>query len=286
MPIALGAPALRDRTSRARRDAESPPSPLKETQSTGVDDDWRAFQESGDIAARNRLVAHYMRTLVRPIARRIHGGLPVGIDIDDLVQQGYFGLVEAMSRFEAGRRFETFARQRISGSVHDYLRKIDHVPRLTRTRSKAFAAAVDEFRMSNGRPPTIEEIRPATDLPEAVLARLVTNERPAAMVQFSSVTPEGSEAGDFEADGMDAFEDDQDGPLQSALHQDIRDFITSGFDRRDRLIVILYYYEQMTMREVGASLGISESRVSQRLDSIHSCLRARLSRAGQDALHV
>ena len=79
---------------------------------------------------------------------------------------------------------------------------------------------------------------------------------------------------------MTAFEDRrQPGPAKTAEHEDLKRWMTNGFSRRDRLIIILYYYEQITMREIGGALGISESRVSQRLDSILACLKARLQRA-------
>ena len=98
----------------------------------------QAGRPTKQVPARNRLIAWYMRRQVRPMAVRIHGGLPSRVDVEDLVQQGYLGLVDAMGRFDADRetRFETFSRRRIYGAIQDYLRAIDPVPRLTRMRAK------------------------------------------------------------------------------------------------------------------------------------------------------
>ncbi|MCP3904271.1 MAG: sigma-70 family RNA polymerase sigma factor [Planctomycetes bacterium] len=242
-------------------------------------EDWRQYKATGSLAARNRLVAHLMRTHVRPIAARIHAGLPAQVDVDDLVQQGYLGLIDAMDRYELDRevRFETFSRQRIHGAIQDYLRSIDPVPRLTRTRYKRLQRIDERFRKEHGRAPTDDELRPLLDLPEETFERFVSSPRPAAIVPFSSVSSDNRSTPGPESDAMDVFEDrHQPGPAVHVAKRDLQRWLVRGFDRRDRLIVVLYYYEQMTMLEIGRTLGISESRVSQRLDSILKCLRSRL----------
>ena len=275
MPIALGerAPRVPARTTSIRSSI-----------ATSLDRDWEQWREEGCHDAQSRLVEYYIGTLVRPIALRIHAGLPAVIDVDDLIQQGYFGLTDAMKRFQHDRetRFETFARPRVRGAIQDYLRSIDHVPRLTRMRSKQVQAAQERFHKEHGRPATFEDLGDVLDLPDprqVGIHRFLADHRANAVVSFSSVSPDGAEDS-HEIDAMDSFEDTADtSPLDDAARGDLQTMITRGFDRRDRLIVILYYYEQMTMREIGESLGVSESRVSQRLDSIHQCLRARLMRS-------
>ncbi|MHC5114992.1 MAG: sigma-70 family RNA polymerase sigma factor [Planctomycetota bacterium] len=260
------------------------PAPPAETPAH-IEEDWRRYKETGSLAARNRLVAHLMRTHVRPIAARIHAGLPSQVDLDDLVQQGYLGLIDAMDRYELDRevRFETFSRRRIYGAIQDYLRAIDPVPRLTRTRYKRLQGIDERFRKEHGRAPTDDELRPLLDLPEDACRRFLCSPRPAAMVPFSSVSTDARPSAGPESDAMDVFEDEQQpGPSVHVAKRDLQRWLVRGFDRRDRLIILLYYYEQMTMLEVGRTLGISESRVSQRLDSILQCLRARLVATGSE----
>ena len=246
---------------------------------------WLEYKRSGSVLARNRLVTHYMKTHVRPIAVRIHAGLPQQVEVDDLVQQGYLGLVEAMDRYEMGRdtRFETFSRRRIAGAIQDYLRQIDPVPRLTRSRSKKMQAAMERFQRGHGRPPSEEELRGVLDVPTGEFHRYLNDHQPMATVSFCNVRPESDLGEDAESDGMHSFEDlNQPGPSLDVARRDLRRWITRGFDRRDRLIIILYYYEQMTMREIGSVVGISESRVSQRLESILECLKSRLAAIGAE----
>lgn len=241
---------------------------------------WRHWQLDGDLAARNFLVGKYMSSLVRPIAVRVHSGLPQQVELDDLMQQGYLGLVDAMERFDPERavRFETFARPRVFGALTDYLRAIDTVPRLTRTRSKQIQGLVERFRKQFGVPPTEDELRQLLGVPEPVFRRYLQDFHPRVTVSFSGATPDGDSDESDDADAMDAFRDDTEwSPDRTAARTDLLHTICRGFDPRDRLIIILYYYEQMTMREVGVAAGISESRVSQRLESILDRLRSRLS---------
>jgi RNA polymerase sigma factor for flagellar operon FliA len=272
MPIAIG--------EGARRFGHAHP---RDTTPPEVVADWQQYKSTGSVRSRNNLVGFYMKSFVRPIAAKVHAGLPRQVDVDDLVQQGYLGLVKAMDRFDLARdvRFETFARSAVFGAIQDWLRAIDPVPRLARQRAKAMQAAGERFRKQHGRPPSDEELRPMLDLPEATFQRVVTEGPPAAMVPFSHVQPDDA-TGD-EGDAMSGFEDRlQPGPVVGVQRRDLQRWVTGGFDQRDRLIVILYYYEQMTMVEIGRALGISESRVSQRLDSILNRLRSRLVATGAE----
>ena len=270
MPIALGERAHR----RARQSHEIP---------THILNDWRLYRRTGGVKARNRLIAHYMRTHVRPIASRVHFGLPKQVDVDDLVQQGYLGLIDAMDRFKIdhGVRFETFSRPRIFGAIQDYLRAIDPVPRLTRTRTKKLQAAHETFCKQHGREPSDDELRPMLDMNDKAFRRTITERRPAAVIAFSSV--QGDANGGEDEDPMAGFADmNQAGPFTTVEKRDLQHWVTRGLDRRDRLIITLYYYEHMTMREIGDVLGISESRVSQRRDSIIGCLRSRMLATGAE----
>lgn len=259
-----------------------------------VRDAWLRFKTAGCAAARDWLIIHYMNGHVRRIAQRLHAQLPRQVEIEDLVQQAYHGLVDVIERFDLERdiRFETFSSQRISGAMRDYLRAIDPVPRLTRAQSKRLQGVVERFQKQHGRAPDDDELRSATDIPEQKLQRMLAEGRPAMMLSYGGGAPDhrgggwggpraGGGGGEDDGDAMHSFEETRlASPLREAERDDLRRWVTEGMSRRDRLIVILYYYEQMTMKEVGRTLGCSESRVSQRLDSIIKCLRARLNRVG------
>ena len=219
-----------------------------------------------------------MRGHVRRIAERMRSHLPGQVEVDDLAQQGYMGLVDAIDRFDETRgvKFETFSSRRIYGAMQDYLRATDPVPRLMRSRSKRMLAAIEDFKKQHGRAPDADELSVCVEMPESTVVQVLTRGLPAATVSFNGAQPETESS--EESDAMDGFENHCcDTPLREMEDRDLRRWLTHGFDRRDRLIVILYYYESMTMKEIGVTLGCSESRVSQRLDSIVRTLRSRLT---------
>jgi RNA polymerase sigma factor for flagellar operon FliA len=254
-----------------------PPPAARVPHSLPLPDLWRRFQQEGSVSARDRLVDHYMRTHVKPIAERIRSSLPRHIDIDDLFQVGYLGLIDAMRRFDPQRRikFETFSRPRIFGAIRDHLRAMDPMPRLTRLKMKAVEAIIDRFLVDHGRLPSELELETMIDVPPAMARQLLGMHSTGATVSFSSGAGDGSEPDD--GDALGSLPDHRFGsPTRRAARDDLKWWIIRGFSPRDRLVLILYYYEQMTMREIGLVIGWSESRVSQRLDAILKCLRARL----------
>ena len=248
---------------------------------------WDRYQNHQDTDALEQLVDYYMATHVRRLAERLHSRLPNQVDLDDLIQEGYIGLLKAIDRFDITRRikFETFSSQRVVGAMRDYLRSIDTVPRLVRQRERKLQALMEEFHKDQGRAPSDDELQALLDLPEGRFQKVMLHGRAHTMIQFNSVRT-GDGDGDDDTDPMRAFEDTRSAfggsPQIRGEHEDLRKWLTNGFSRRDRLIVILYYYERMTMKEVGHVLGISESRVSQRLDAILQSLRARLCDTGAE----
>jgi len=242
-----------------------------------IDHLWSEYKAAPSEAARDRLVEYYMTSHVKRIAERLHSQLPAQVDVDDLMQQGYVGLAESIERFEPARRvkFETFSGRRIYGSMRDYLRQLDHAPRLARRREKQWMHEVERFKVEHGRIPADDELCDRLEMTRERF-RQAFSERPAAFVHFNSNRPDAPESD--ESDGMRSFVDHRDPePSTRAEMDDLRRWVTTGFSRPDQLIIVLYYYEKLTMREIGRTLGISESRVSQRLDSIIKCLRARMS---------
>lgn len=227
---------------------------------------------SRNLHARDTLVSHYMGSHVRTIAERLAGGLPAHVNIEELMQEGYWGLMEALGRFDpsVGVRFETFSSRRISGAMKDWLRKQDHVPRLMRKRARIIMTEIERFRVAHGRTPDREELRDAMDIEPEEFDRIMAEAPPPVLVTMGAVSAGG------EDDPVAVPDPRGSSPLAGVQRRDLQRWITRDLDEVDRMIVVLYYYESLTMREIGVAIGCSESRISQRLDSIHLRLRARL----------
>ena len=245
-----------------------------------ITETWKQYKAEPSLPLRDELVAHYMDKHVRLIAERFRTSLPPSIDIDDLIQQGYLGLMRSIERYELdrGTRFETFSSLRIIGAMRDWLREQDHIPRQVRQRSRAVGAAMERFRVMHGRAPDATELVDLLDLPLEDALVSLASARPPAMVTFSTVTATAA-GGNHESSELSGLADDDpsSNPLYDLSRDDLRHWLTRELECRDQLIVVLYYYENMTMREIGMVLGCSESRVSQRLNSILLRLRATFS---------
>ena len=237
---------------------------------------WSDYKRKPQRHLREQLIIHYMSGHVRRIAERMRSTLPDHIEVDDLMQQGYLGLVETIERFqpELGFKFETFSARRVSGSMQDWLRSQDHLPRLMRTRSRRIAAATERYRIMHGHEPTADELQQLLGLDQDAFHQCYQDRIAPMVVTFGALQ---SDDGDQGASGMNVLEDCEHAtPLQAIERGDLQRWVTRELDTRDGLIIILYYYETLTMREIGQALGCSESRISQRLDSILRRLRARL----------
>ena len=236
---------------------------------------WRQYKRTGDRVLRNRLVEHYLY-LVRYIAQRLRAKLPDEVDVDDLMSAGIFGLLDAIEAFdlERGVKFETYCSQRIRGAILDELRSMDWVPRLVRQRAHQLDEAVRALEAELGRMPTEDEIARRLNLTPAQLEKLLRDASATHVVSLSTTLPDDGNAG-RETSEIDVVPDERSiDPIAEAQKQDIKDFIRERLSREEQLVLVLYYFEQMTMKEIGATLDLSESRVSQ----MHSAIVQRLRR--------
>lgn len=243
---------------------------------------WRDYRAQPTEELRNRLCEHYLY-LVRFIAERIGAKLPDEVDVDDLMSAGIFGLVDAIDAFELERgvKFETYCAPRIRGAILDELRSMDWVPRLVRHRAAKLEETVRRLEAELGRSPTEEEIGRKLGLSKADLEKLI---RDAAAVSLVSLSQSyGDSDSTREVTELDVVRDERSAdPVAEAQKQDLRDIVTRGLTRAERLIIVLYYYEQMTMKEIGETLDLSESRVSQMHSAIIDRLRGQLGAASLD----
>jgi RNA polymerase sigma factor FliA len=233
---------------------------------------WREYRRTGADELRNRLIEHYY-DLVRYTAERMHMRLPGEVDVDDLVSAGVFGLRDAIDAFDLDRgvKFETYCAQRIRGAIFDELRSMDWVPRLVRARTAKVERARKALEMELGRKPSDKEISTRLKVDRTEYEKLQKDSRPVGVVSLNRKWFDSDSSRDVRE--IDIIHDKkQENPLSEIQRQDLKVLITKGLSRAERLIVILYYYEEMTMKEIGTTLDLSESRVSQ----MHSLILARL----------
>lgn len=241
-----------------------------------IEEVWLEFKKTGTEPLRNRLIENYLH-LVRYTAERVHAKLPAEVDVTDLMQAGFFGLKDAIEAFDLSRgiKFETYCANRIRGAILDELRSMDWVPRLVRSRSAKIDKARRELASRLGYEPSEQEIAKHLDVGMDELKKIIKDGKAVGVVSLNRKWYETDSSKDVRE--IDVFHDDrQVNPLTETQKNDLRDLITKGLSRAERLIVILYYYEQMTMKEIGSTLDLSESRVSQMHSSILARLRAHL----------
>jgi len=242
---------------------------------------WKRYKSDGDERARERLVVAYS-PLVKYVSGRMASGLPAHVDEADLISYGLVGLISAISRFELEReiKFETYAITRIKGAIIDELRSLDWVPRSVRARARAIERANAKLEGKLQRAPTDEEM-------SAELAMTV-DEFQAALLQISNSTVAAldemwtvSGSGGDQVSLLDTLQDpDAEDPAAVMDQTDLRDSVADAIARlpeREKLVIALYYYENLTLREIGEVLGVTESRVSQLHTKAVLRLRSRLT---------
>lgn len=255
------------------------PADRKRQEQERIDQIWKTFKRTGDENLRNILV-EYHYPLVRYIAERLLQTLPKSIDVDDLISAGTFGLLDAIRGFDLKRgiKFKTYCSTRIRGSILDELRSQDWVPRLVRLKAHKLDKAVSRLEALHGREVNDYELAQDLEITMEELANLKVEASPKTMFSLSEKLDESDDDRDMEK--VEIIEDKKGcDPLQSLHQQDVLDLITSNLTKKERLIVIMYYYEGLTMREIGDIMSLTESRVCQ----IHSNVMGRL-KAQLDAI--
>ena len=246
---------------------------------------WREFRKTGDRALRDRLILTYA-PLVKFVAGRLGSGLPAHVDEGDLVSYGLLGLIGAIERFDPERdiKFETYAISRIKGSIIDELRAMDWVPRSVRSRARDIERSIAELERKLHRAPTDEEIAEKLGITTDELDDSLSEIGRSSIAALDELWTISSSGGDQVA-LIDTIEDTQGPEPQSELAQtELKEALGDAIARlpeREKLVVTLYYYEELTLREIGEVLGVTESRVSQLHTKAILRLKARLSGAAR-----
>ena len=232
--------------------------------------------------SRDRLILTYA-PLVKFVAGRLGSGLPAHVDEGDLVSYGLLGLIGAIERFDPDReiKFETYAMSRIKGAIIDELRALDWVPRSVRSRARDIERAIADLERKLHRAPTDEEIAAQVGITVEELEDSLTDISRSSIAALDELWTVS--AGGDQVALIDTIEDTQGPEPQAALAQtEMKEALGEAITQlpeREKLVVTLYYYEELTLREIGEVLGVTESRVSQLHTKAILRLKARLSGA-------
>src|SRR3989454_6254528 len=241
---------------------------------------WRRYKESGDPNAREQLVLAFS-PLVKYVAGRMSTGLPAHVEESDLISYGLLGLIGAIERFDPGReiKFETFAVSRIKGSIIDELRSLDWVPRSVRAKAREIEGAQTRLEHELGRVPTDEEVAREIDVSIEDFQESLLQISNSTVVALDELWTVSDSSGD-QVSLLDTMKDPNAvDPARELGVSELKDRLANAIARlpeREKLVIALYYYENLTLREIGEVLGVTESRVSQLHTKAVLRLKARL----------
>lgn len=228
--------------------------------------EWARYHRNGSPEARQKLLDLYL-PLVRSVAGRMAMGFPRSVELQDLINTGVIGLVEAFANFdpERGVKFETYAVPRIRGAILDELRALDWVPRSTRAKARNIDRATNELENDNGRPPTEDELASRLEMTHEELMAAMDDVSSTTVLSLDEVIYRDED--NRQVPRIEAVEDRGDtSVLNQVLKDELRAFLKVAIGRlteQEKLVVALYYFEELTLKEIGAVMKISESRVSQ-----------------------
>ncbi len=227
---------------------------------------WSEYKATGTTEARDGLILHYS-PLVKYVAGRVAVGLPQNVEQADLVSYGIFGLIDAIEKFDVGRgyKFETYAIARIKGAILDELRSIDWVPRSVRAKARALERAYAKLEASSHRSPTDEELAEELGVTEEQLQATFSQLSFIGLVALDEMLSLGGERGESVTVG-DTVADTGQGPVATYEIEEMRQLLAEAINRmpeREKVVLTLYYYEGLTLAEIGQVLGVTESRVCQ-----------------------
>ncbi len=244
-----------------------------------VDALWEKYLNGHPVDLRNKLVEHY-RPLVHMLAARLAQKLPAQISYDEICSAGYDGLLEAVQAYDPSHKakFATFCQQRIHGAVMDWLRTLDGQSRTVRSFEKQRMHKKELLDSALGRPPTEQELATKMDMSLERYAELSRLSRLGHEVHLSAIQSDDDSPHRGSPAGWDIRDQHAVDPSQRVSKQMLTDYITRGLNREERLVLVLYYSEGLTMAEIGLVLDLSESRVSQ----IHKDVIVRLRRRFAD----
>ena len=272
---------------------EAPKAPPKRGRYAGVSDEeraeiesaiaqlWRDYKATGEERLRERLILHYS-PLVKYVAGRVGVGLPPNIEQADLVSYGIFGLIDAIQKFDLERaiKFETYAISRIKGAIIDELRSIDWIPRSVRYKAREVEKAYAALEARLHRTPTEAEVAAELGIALEDLHTIFSQVSFVNVVALDELLTSGGEKGD-KLSLVDTLEDTKaEDPVQAFESEETKYLLAKAINtlpEREKIVVTLYYYEGLTLAEIGQVLGVTESRICQMHTKAVLQLRGKLS---------
>jgi RNA polymerase sigma factor for flagellar operon FliA len=263
-----------------------------EDESRGVPDDnadalaelWAKYKATRDTALRERLIIHYS-PLVKYVAGRVGVGLPSNVEHADLVSYGIFGLIDAIDKYDLDRsiKFETYAISRIRGAIIDELRSIDWIPRSVRSKAREVERAYAALEAELHRAPTDSEVADRLGIPLSDLQQIFSKVSYVNVVALDELLNVGGERGD-KLSLLDTLEDPKaEDPVEAFESEETKFLLSRAINQlpeREKIVVTLYYYEGLTLAEIGKVLGVTESRICQMHTKAVMQLRGKLAAVG------
>ena len=254
-------------------------SAVSESTDNGVNGLWSEFKATGTLETRNQLIEHYS-PFVKYVASRVMSGMPRHFDEDDLTSYGIIGLIDAIERFEPGRnlRFETYAIPRIKGAIIDELHSIDWVPRSVRSKARAVEQAVTHLETTLRRTPTEAEVAAELQMSPADFHAALRKISTSAMMALDEVQ-RGADRSERATLG-ESLPDRAVGPMDTFEAKESKQALVdaiAAMPERERTVLTMYYYDGLTLTEIGAVLGVTESRVCQIHTKALRQLRSKLA---------
>jgi RNA polymerase sigma factor for flagellar operon FliA len=245
-----------------------------------IDRLWASYKAEGGREARDALILHYS-PLVKYVAGRVAVGLPQNVEQADLVSYGIFGLIDAIEKFDPDRgfKFETYAIARVKGAILDELRSIDWVPRSVRAKARSLEKAYAKLEGELHRTPTDDELATELGMSDDQLQTTLSQISFIGLVALDEMLSVGGERGESLSLG-DTVADQAEGPVAAYEVEEMRQILADAINRmpeREKIVLTLYYYEGLTLAEIGQVLGVTESRVCQIHTKAVLQLRSRLA---------
>jgi len=247
-----------------------------------IADVWARYKSTGEREHRDALILHYA-SLVTAVAGRVGMRLPATVEQADLVSYGMFGLIDAIEKYQLDRsvKFESYASSRIRGAIIDELRAMDWVPRSVRTKARSVDRAYAELEAALHRAPSEAELAAHLGVPVAELRQVSSQLATSNLAALDELLGGEDRAGGVSL-GDTLCDDRIDDPAGTLADAETTHLLARAIEQlgeRERIVVVLYYYEGMTLAEIGRVLGVTESRISQMHTAAMTRLRTRLTDA-------
>lgn len=233
---------------------------------------WAKYRNSGDLELRNQLIEHFL-PLVKRAAERMHFSLAGKVEVDELYSTGLIGLIDSVTRYVPSRniKFATFSAQRIRGAMLDSIRNLDWVPRLSRTAYQTYKKAFSDLQQDLGRAPSDDEMMTRLELDEKDYTKLCKEVNIATVTSIQSLSnPDNEENEDFDLADFRPVKNQQ----QSELKEILKKVITE-LPEKKQAALIMYYYDELTLKEISKVLDVTEGRVSQILSQVLTQLKTK-----------